>query len=408
MTHALGLAVVLLAAHYGYWLLRWRRGFARAVRAWEALGDAPRPLVSVIVPARNEEAWIERCVRSVLACDYPADRFEVIVADDDSSDATSEVVEAVMREVNAARTRRPALIGAPALPPDDAPDEAPARLRLVRVPENRGADRAHKKRAIEKAIAHATGDIILTTDADCTVARGWIRAMTRYFADSRVAFVSGPVRYTSEPSAMLRLQALDFLGLMVCGGGGIAIGRPHLANGASVAYRRSTFERLDGFSGIDGVSSGDDELLMQKMAYGELGPESVRFVPSPDAVVVTEPVRTLREFLHQRRRWASKGSYYPLRLKAMLLGMLGLTLGQVALPIAALWAPGLWPWVAASYGIVAAAELAVLLPATRHFGQRHLMALYPLYLLLHSPQTLLAGVTGLMGRFEWKDRRLRH
>ncbi len=384
-----GALLVGLGAHYAYRLWRWRGGLQTMIRETEERPPPPDdalPRVTVVVPARDEEDTIGPCVDSVLAVDYPADRLQVIVVDDDSSDATAEVVRARAR--------------------------ADGRLVLVQIPENRRRDRAHKKRAIEKAVAFATGEIILTTDADCVVPRGWVRAMAAPFAEPGVAFVSGPVRYRlgSRPSWFIRVQALDFFGLMACGAGGIGIGRPNLANGANVAYRRATFERLGGFSGIDHVTSGDDELLMQKMAYGSAGdgrcegPRAVRFCADPGAVVLTEAAPTLRALVHQRTRWASKTTNYPAPLQTMLVGVGAFLGGLVALSAAAPFAPPVRPWLAAAYAVRAASDLGVLVPAARRFGHTRALWAYPLLLAVHAPLTLTAAVLGPLRSFEWKGR----
>jgi cellulose synthase/poly-beta-1,6-N-acetylglucosamine synthase-like glycosyltransferase len=414
-----GLAIVALGLHYVVRLGAFARGFRRSAAlsppAPEASGQTPT--VSVIVAARNEEAVIGRCVDAILANDLPAGRYEVIVADDDSADRTA----AVVRE--RARTASGALLPVGAAAPEAHPDGGglgAGRLRLVHVEHDPTRLRAHNKRAIETAVEHARGEIVLTTDADCVVPTAWVRTMASAFADERVVFASGPVRYRVAPGSgsgagaglFARLQALDFLGLMACGAGGIGIGRPNLANGASVAYRRDVFTRLGGFSGIDDVTSGDDELLMQKIAYGGapgegLGAESVVFVNRPEATVVTEAVESLAQFLDQRKRWASKGTRYPAQLQAMLVGLVAFFLALLGTALALPFAPGLWPWLLAGLGLKAVGDLAVLLPATRRFRQRPLLWAYPLYGPLHVLHTLVVGLVGPLSRgFEWKGRRL--
>ena len=454
MTLAYGIALLALGAHYVWRLGAFARGFRRTARA-SAPAPAPGspearalPTVSVIVAARNEEDAIGRCVDAILANDLAPDRYELIVADDDSADRTAEIV-------------RERIAASGAAPEAGAPEASgmagglgAGRLRLVRVEHDPTRLRAHKKRAIERAVAHARGEIVLTTDADCVVPRAWGRTMAAAFADPGVVFASGPVRYRVAPGLFARLQALDFLGLMACGAGGIGIGRPNLANGACVAYRRDVFTRLGGFSGIDDVTSGDDELLMQKISYGTgrdegragaaaappeasgdagasfgvqgaaspavsgdrtplpaprtpLGPQAVAFVNRPEATVVTEPVNSLAQFLDQRKRWASKGTRYPAQLQAMLVGLvaffLALVGGALALPLA----PGLWPWVLAGFALKAAGDLAVLVPATARFRQRGLLWAYGLYGPLHAVHTLAVGLVGPLSRgFEWKGRRL--
>ncbi len=396
-----GLLLVALAAAYALRLGGWAVGLRRVFR--EADARSPRfewPTVTVVVPARNEENTIGACVDSVLAQDYPAGRLELIVVDDDSQDATADVVRSRM-------ARRLVEAGVDETDPDEIEGDGP--LRLVRIPENRRRERAHKKAAIEKAVAFARGELVLTTDADCIVPPGWARAMAGAFDGPETAFVSGPVAYAlgDRPSLFVRLQAMDFFGLMACGAGGIGLGQPNLANGASVAYRRETFAALGGFSGVDHVTSGDDELLMQKVAYQT--PLDVRFCAAPGATVLTEPVRTLHAFVHQRRRWASKGALYPARLQRMLLGIgaffIALVLAVLALP----FAPSLWPYVIAALALKAFGDLAVLVPAARRFGQTRLLWAYPAHLVLHAPYSLAVAALGLLGAssgFEWKGRRV--
>ena len=375
-----GLVLLGLGGVYAWHLTSFARGFRRAARHSDLRPPAdPPPPLSVVVPARNEEAAIGACLDGLLAQDYPGP-FEVIVVDDDSADATPDLVRARMAR-------------------DD-------RLRLVQVPENRHRARAHKKAAVAKAVGAAAGDIVLQTDADCHAPPGWARAMAGAFDTDDVAFVSGPVAYRLGPRAGLfrRLQAMDFFGVMACGAGGIGLGRPNLANGASVGYRRDVFLALGGFDGIDHVTSGDDELLMQKIAY-RTG-HAVRFCADPAALVLTDPVATPQAWLSQRRRWASKTASYPARLKGVIAG-LGAFLAalSVALP-ALLVVPLFWPWVAAALGVKAAADLSVLVPAARRFGQARVLWALPAHLLVHAPLSVVVGVLGPFGRFEWKGRSL--
>ncbi|MGB3544663.1 glycosyltransferase [Rubrivirga sp.] len=397
MTTIWGVLLCIAGLGYVARLASWAVGFQREARRTDALeADDRLPTITVVVPARDEEETIGPCVDSILAMDYPADRLEIIVVDDDSSDRTAERVRQRMRAT-------PALAG-PVLEDDES--EGEGQLRLVQVPENRRRDRAHKKRAIEKAVIHARGEIILTTDADCVVPAMWARSMAAQFEGPEIAFVSGPVTFEVRPEdgLFVRLQALDFFGVMACGAGGIGVGRPSLANGACVGYRRETFEALGGFSGIDHVTSGDDELLMQKVAYGT--PLDVRFCSDPRALVVTEPVRDVHAFVHQRKRWASKSANYPPSLKWMLAGVAAFMVPLVATMIAAPFVPGLRVWLAVALALKAIGDLSVLVPAARRFGLEPLLAAYPIHLVVHAPQALLAFLLGPWGGFEWKGRQL--
>ncbi|MDX1530060.1 MAG: glycosyltransferase [Rhodothermales bacterium] len=393
------LAAVLLAAGawYAVVLGGFAVGFRRVARERHAeLPDAALPFVSVIVPARDEAHCIARCLRAVLANDYPEDRFEVIVVDDLSRDGTAERVERVQARVN-----RPALV--PAGFEDDG-DPGVERVRLLRMPENLERSRAHKKRAITKGIAAARGAIILTTDADCLVPRRWVRTMAEAF-DAETALVSGPVLYRPGTTAAGQVQALEFLGLVAVGAGAIGIGRPTLCNGANVAYRKGVFEALGGFDGLDHLTSGDDELFMQKIAYTTGW--AVRFCADRRAAVLTKGADSLRGFVEQRRRWASKGAHYPYAgLVAAIAGIYAFYVALLAATLALPVAPALALPVAAAWGLKALPEAALLGPACRHFGRGRLLRYFLPTQPLHLAYIIAMGALGAIGNYEWKGRQI--
>lgn len=338
------------------------------------------PFVSVIIPARDEEAFVAACVQSVLQNDYPVDRFEVIVVDDLSEDETATIVR------------------------DLAENQSPGRLRLLQMPENLERSRAHKKRAISKGIELSSGSIILTTDADCIVAPSWIRTMVASF-DESTAFVAGPVAYHLKPSIIQRAEALEFMSMVAVSAGAIGIKRPNMCNGANVAYRKDVFGDLGGFTGIDHLTSGDDELLMQKIAY--TSPWDVHFCPDMGALVQTDGVPTFRAFYEQRRRWASKGAHYPhlplrLTVLAIYLFYVVLFLGML------LWPFGLFSGTALLTGLLLKIipESLLLGITSRQFNRSRLMWLYLPLVPFQTLYVVVMGLAGAAGNYEWKGRRI--
>ena len=91
----------------------------------------------------------------------------------------------------------------------------------------------------------------------------------------------------------------------------------------------------------------------------------------------------------------------------MLLGVVGFFVALVATAVVAPFVPALWPWLAAGLALKALGDLWVLVPAVRRFGQRRLLAVYPVHLVLHAPHSLVVVVLGPLGGFEWKGRRAR-
>ena len=81
-----------------------------------------------------------------------------------------------------------------------------------------------------------------------------------------------------------------------------------MCNGANLAYEKKVFYEVNGFEGIDEIASGDDMLLMHKIQ--KVYPDKIMFLKSPEVIVQTQPAETLKDFMNQRIRWASKADKY--------------------------------------------------------------------------------------------------
>ena len=132
-----------------------------SLRAQPTQENSKKPLVSVVVPAYNEEDTIERRVRNLLELDWPGDQLEVVVASDGSSDRTNEEVRAL--------------------------SEADARVKLLDLP------RGGRCAAINAGVAAATGEIVVLTDASTEFSPDVIAKLAAHFGDERVWVVVGTV-----------------------------------------------------------------------------------------------------------------------------------------------------------------------------------------------------------------------
>jgi cellulose synthase/poly-beta-1,6-N-acetylglucosamine synthase-like glycosyltransferase len=279
---------LILASGYALWILKLIHGLG----CLKTSSNVWQPRVSVIIPARNEAENIAQCIQSVMNQTYPSELFEAIVVDDCSDDNTADIVDELTTIHPNLKLLR--------LDPQDSPNISP------------------KKYAIRTGIAHSTGEIVLTTDADCIVPSIWISTMIGQFDDETGA-VCGWVRLNENLTRFARFQALEAFALVTAGAGSIGLGKPLIANGANLAYRRSIFDEVGGFNGIDHLASGDDDLLIQKI-HRETKLK-VDFAPQPDSIVKARPAATLREFLNQRCRWASKGIHYKQPPVVICLGL---------------------------------------------------------------------------------------
>ena len=239
----------------------------------------PYEFVSIVIPFRNESQNIIANLKSIESQLYPPDKFEVIYINDFSEDNSLELLKKNIKKNN---------------------------IRVLSVPEEYSKN-AHKKRAIRFGIENAIGNIIITTDADCLYDEEWLSSIILSF-DSLTGFVSGPVEFISDDKLFSQFQKLEFAGLVLCGAGLIGSGHPTICNAANIAYRKKVFDEVGGFNDHMNLSSGDDELLMQKISKDS--DYRVKFCLAEKATVKTSANETIGDFFQQRKRWASKGLFY--------------------------------------------------------------------------------------------------
>ena len=419
---ALAYPLLILALYYAGLLLAYVWGLHRLERPDHDNRAAPatradmsdRPFISVIVPARNEENTIPDCLRALLASTYPTERFEILVVDDGSNDNTAARVRAIKEERKEAE--KEATKGATYEAIRDTVDGA--QIRLIRLKDNR----RHKSGALQAGLEEARGDVIATTDADCTATPQWLAAMCRMLGPE-TGFVAGPVRYAPTPTILTRLQAMESLGLVAIGAGAVGIGHPHVCNSANIMYRRSAYEYAQGAAAgashegaggaIDSSSAaseqataaGDDEVLLQRIARDT--DFNVSFCADPAAMVTARPEHTLREVLLQRRRWAATGARYPYPSVILTLGGVYLFyLMMLAAAVATFWIPGLWPVVLAALLIKIAGEGAILYRAAQRLNLPAYLHLLVPAQIVQIPYVVLVGLLGPLGTTHWKGRNI--
>jgi cellulose synthase/poly-beta-1,6-N-acetylglucosamine synthase-like glycosyltransferase len=377
----------------------------------------PSTSLSVIIPARNEEQNIENCLQSILQNNYPTHLLEIIVVDDHSEDDTANIVKKYEQQ----------------------------NVKLISL-KDFVTDKinSYKKKAIEVAIAQATGTLIITTDADCIVPTTWLQTIATFYEEKKPAFIAAPVlietNYSSEahtnkenskgsdlshPSPRsgegtgvreVRLfQSMDFMTLQGITAAVVHKKQMTMCNGANMAYERAAFYEVGGFAGIDNIASGDDMLLMHKI-YKRY-PDRVLFLKSNNAIVKTAPVNTIKQFFNQRIRWASKADKYDdKRILPVLVLVYFLNVMMLVLPIIGLFNNVqysmfnvqcsmlvLWLWMLI---FKIAIELFFLYPVSSFFGKKSMLWFFPLLQPFHISYTIIAGWLGKFGKYTWKERRV--
>lgn len=346
-------------------------GLFRAVRRT----TRATPRVSVVIAARNEAGSIGRLLDDLLAQDYPSDRMEIVAVDDASEDATGAIIRAYADKDR--RIRYAGTLGS-------------------------SSPYTHKKRAVHEGILSSTGNVILTVDADCRVSPGWICGMMAHFTDG-IDLVAGAVIIEGR-GFLAGLERLEFAGIQALAAGLMNTGFPITCNGANLAYRRSAFERVGGFGTVGKLVSGDDDLLMQKIAAGD--PSRVIFITARETAVRVSAAGSFPLFFAKRARWVSKTGAYP-SLPARSLAVLTFAF-FLAIPAAFLTSLAGWTgWgpLLLGYGMKTAGDLAGTSLGLARSGEMRLLALFPLAELFHAPYVLAIALRGYFGTFEWRGRR---
>lgn len=337
------------------------------------------PLISVIIPVRNEEYTLPLLLQDLKQQTYSSHRFEVIVADDSSTDKTLAVTESLVASM-------------------------PYSLRLL--PLANEPTTSPKKRAIRQSICIAKGHLIVTTDGDCRVGPRWLETIASYYQKTGARLISGPISFIPDETVFGHLQIVESSSLIGAGACTMEMGFPSMCNGANLTYEKAAFEAVDGFSGIDHVASGDDELLMHKIAQHY--PNGVRFLKSADAIVHTSPQPSFWAFYQQRKRWASKWRAYQSILPSLLAVFIFAS--NLSLPLAVIGYATSYFSASQLIGLIAlkaVPEWLFLGSVLTFLKKNRQIAWIPLTQLIYPLYVVLFGLVAQQKGFQWKGRALR-
>ena len=364
-------------------LIEYYRQAWNAIPGFDAFEKTGHTRISVLIPVRNEAANIANCIQSLSLQSYSKGLFEVIVIDDHSTDTTASIVTSI---------------------------QIPG-LNLIYIPPTDldPQHRAYKKMAIQTGVNAATGQLIVTTDADCRFHPDWLNTLAVFYEQKGARFIAAPVRMEdpdSRPSALAVFQMLDFITLQGITGAAVHRRFHSMCNGANLAYERTAFFEVGGFEDIDAIPSGDDMFLMHKI-YTKY-PDHVFFLKSPQAIVSTPPQNSWKGFVNQRVRWASKADRYEdKRIFRVLLLVYIVNALFLVLPVAACWNVR-WLWLLlAGLVVKTVLEFPFVYKVSGFFGQRSLMCWFPVMQPFHIVYTVVIGWMGKFGSYRWKDRTVR-
>ncbi len=227
--------------------------------------ESYKPLVSILVPAFNEEKVISRTLETLVNLKY--ENKEIIVIDDGSTDKTF-AISSWYRQFG---------------------------VKVVRKP-NGG-----KARALNYGLLFAKGELIVTVDADGMLPRNAVDEIVKLMSDKNVYAVSGNVKALNCNSVLTRCQQLEYITAINTLRNSLDLfGAVIVVPGAFGAFRREAIENT-GYYDIDTVTEDFDLTLKVQKAYGSVA-------ASTTAIAYTEVPATMKSLYRQRMRWI-EGTY---------------------------------------------------------------------------------------------------
>ncbi|AXY77587.1 glycosyltransferase [Paraflavitalea soli] len=280
--------VVALIQLLYYWIIFQRLAWYRPS---EKIQSQQHP-VSVIICARDEAANLARNLPGVLVQTYPTTH-EVIVVNHNSQDETRYLLEEFKKTFK--------------------------NLHIVNL-EQEAKGIPGKKYPLSIGIKEAHHEIILLTDADCVPAtENWIQKMQDAYGEG-TAVVLGYGAYHKLPGLLNKLirfetfhAALQYLSFALAG-------MPYMGVGRNLSYKKGLFFANKGFSSINHVLSGDDDLFINRVANkGNTG-----IMIDQDAITLSTPKKTFGDWWRQKNRHFTTGKFYK-PTHRFLLGLYSLT-----------------------------------------------------------------------------------
>ncbi len=360
----------VLSISYAVFYLVLLYGLVKIVTKKRYSGEPQK--LSVIIAARNEEDNIESLLQALISQNYSNESYEVVIANDRSTDTTATILE-------------------------EYSIKYPELVRYVTV-ESQKPNLIGKKNALTEAIAISKHDILVFTDADCTPDSEWLSEMNKAFTGD-VDFVGGysPLILDNKFNQNIKnLERAFFFGISA---GSFGLNLPLTVTGRNMAYRKSLFEKVNGYSGIGTIRSGDDDLMMFKLApyirnYSYLlGEEGI--VPSKDRSAINDQVNL------ETRRY-SKLRYHPRYLQVTSgLVFLFFILLLIDTILFALGVMDFDVW----FRIIIIKSIGELLFITNYLkliGRTGLIKTYPILGIYYVIHFLWFGLKGTFGNYKWK------
>lgn len=237
------------------------------------------PFISVLIAARNEEQNIWRCLSALNQLNYPKEKVEFLIGNDQSGDRTLEIAEAFS-------AKHP-------------------QFKVYNITDSLGLARG-KANVLAHLARQAKGDYYFITDADIAVNTEWVRELLGFFEED-TAIVSGTTVVDDE-GTMGKMQEVDWMYYMGLLKSAYNIGLSCTAVGNNMAIRKEAYWEIGGYEALR-FSITEDYKLYKEVRLRGWGTKNVL---NPNVLNYSRAIHQLRVLLSQRKRWLTGARELPL------------------------------------------------------------------------------------------------
>lgn len=323
----------------------------------------PVPFISVVVAFKNESNTLPKLLERLQQQTLSKDFFEIVLVNDNSTDGDYRYL-------------------------------VQENIQLI------NATGAGKKAALQQAITHAKGDLIVTTDADCLPSLDWLRTISNAYQRSNASMLVCPVSLTHVQSSFLHgFQHADFMALQISGAGAVIGNRAVFCNGANLSFAKKDWFKAVSIQDGKIFASGDDVFLLHAFKKLKL---PILYLKDSRAVMVTGPKKTWRDFMRQRIRWGGKSTGY--RDKDALLLAFTVFLSNLfllSLFLLSIWEISFLAYFFIFFSLKLAADFFLLKSGQSFFNYKIRFFSFLFYSLLFPCYVVYAALAGMFCKEKW-------
>ena len=242
---------------------------------------------SIIIAAKNEEKNIPDLINSLNNLNYPKENFEIILVDDNSSDNTFNAAKNLTNNID--------------------------NFKIFKITEK---ELPGKKGALTFGISKAKNPYIMITDADCLPSPNWLNIYSGAFSKG-FDFIFGISPFEQNNYLANRISCFENLRNSILTFAASKLNFPYSASARNFGFRKTSFEKLNGYANTAETLSGDDDLLLREAVKNKF---KIGSIINKDALVLSSAKNTFKEYFIQKSRHTKTSLHYLLKHKLFLGG----------------------------------------------------------------------------------------